>query len=58
LTIVALALGALGPGSWSLDDALDLHDLAGGEGLFLTAVLGFGGAAVLLLTCWRPAASD
>jgi putative oxidoreductase len=58
LTLVALALGALGPGSWSLDDALDLDDLAGGEGLFLTAVLGLGGAALLLLTCWRPPARD
>ena len=58
LTLVGLALGALGPGSWSLDNALDLDDLAGGEGLFLTAVLGLGGAALLLLTCWRPPAAE
>jgi len=58
LTLVALALGALGPGSWSLDDALDLDDLAGGEGLVLTAALGLGGAALLLIACWRPPARD
>ncbi len=58
LTVVALAIGALGPGSWSLDDALDLEDLAGGEGLVLTAVLGIGGAAALLGAFWRRPAAD
>ena len=58
LTVVALAIGALGPGSWSLDDALDLVDLAGGEGLALTAVLGIGGAAALLGAFWRRPAAD
>ncbi len=53
LTVVGLALGALGPGSWSLDGALDLEDLAGTEGLALTAGLGLGGAAALLLGFWR-----
>ena len=53
LTVVGLALGALGPGSWSLDGALDLDDLAGSEGLALTAGLGLGGAAALLLGFWR-----
>ena len=53
LTVVALAIGALGPGSWSLDDALGFDDLAGAEGLALTAALGLGGAAALLLGFWR-----
>ena len=57
LTVVALAIGALGPGSWSLDDALDLEDLAGREGLALTAVLGIGGAAALLAAFWRRPAT-
>ncbi len=57
LTVVGLALGALGPGSWSLDDALDLRDLAGTEGLALTAGLGLGGAALLLVGFWRRPAS-
>jgi len=58
LTVVALCIGALGPGSWSLDDALDLEDLLGAEGLVLTAALGLGGAAALLLAFWRRPAAD
>jgi putative oxidoreductase len=57
LTVVALAIGALGPGSWSLDDAFGLDDLAGTGGLALTAGLGLGGAAALLLGFWRPPAA-
>lgn len=54
LGIVGLALGALGPGAWSLDDALDLRDdLTGTTGLVITAVAGLGGAVLLLATCWR-----
>jgi putative oxidoreductase len=53
LTVVGLAIGALGPGSWSLDDALGLEDLAGADGLALTAGLGIGGAVALLLGFWR-----
>jgi putative oxidoreductase len=51
--VVGLAIGALGPGSWSLDDALGLEDLAGADGLALTAGLGIGGAVALLLGFWR-----
>lgn len=54
LGIVGLAIGALGPGSWSLDDAFDLtDDLTGTTGLAVTAVAGLGGAGLLLATCWR-----
>jgi putative oxidoreductase len=56
LNVVGLAIGALGPGSWSLDDAFGFEDLAGAEGLALTAGLGLGGAAALLLGFWRPPA--
>jgi putative oxidoreductase len=57
LTVVGLVIGAVGPGSWSLDDALGLEDLAGTEGLALTAGLGLGGAIALLVGFWRrPAA--
>src|SRR5215211_389839 len=58
LTVVALVIGAVGPGSWSLDDALGLDDLLGAEGLVLTAALGLGGAAALLLAFWRRPAAD
>ena len=55
LAIAATALGALGPGSWSLDDALDIaDDLAGTTGLAIAAGAGVGGAALLLAACWRP----
>jgi putative oxidoreductase len=53
LTVVALAIGAVGPGSWSLDDALGFDELAGADGLALSAALGIGGAAALLLGFWR-----
>lgn len=57
LAIVGVALGALGPGAWSLDEALDLrHDLSGTTGLAITTACGFGGAALLLAACWRPPA--
>ena len=55
LAVVAAAIGALGPGRWSLDHALDLDgDLDGVVGLGV-AVLGGGlGALVVLATSWRP----
>jgi putative oxidoreductase len=55
LAIAATALGALGPGSWSVDDALDIaDDLSGTTGLAIAAGAGIGGAALLLALCWRP----
>jgi putative oxidoreductase len=60
LSFAALALGALGGGSWSLDRVLVDHDvggchwLYGWHGFLVTAVAGGGGAALLLATCWRP----
>jgi putative oxidoreductase len=53
LTVAALALGALGPGRWSLDRFTGFHP-AGWKGLAITAVLGFGGALLLLAVFWRP----
>jgi putative oxidoreductase len=55
LTVAGLAVGALGPGEWSLDNALDLlDDLTGSTGLLIAAVAGGGGAAALLAGFWRP----
>ena len=57
LAIVGIAIGAVGPGEWSLDDALDIvDDLTGSTGLAIAAIGGLGGAALLLATCWRPPA--
>jgi len=55
LGIVGIAIGALGPGEWSLDDALDIgDDLWGTTGLLIAAIGGIGGAAALLAAFWRP----
>jgi putative oxidoreductase len=53
LAIAALALGALGPGRWSIDRFIN-HQPAGWKGLAITAVLGIGGALLLLAFFWRP----
>ncbi len=53
LTVAGLALGALGPGAWSLDRVAKIH-VAGLAGLAVAAVGGIGGALVLLAICWRP----
>ncbi|HUS43523.1 MAG TPA: DoxX family protein [Ilumatobacteraceae bacterium] len=58
LGIVGLVIGALGPGAWSLDEAIDLNDdLIGGTGLLIAAIGGIGGGAALLAGFWRPATS-
>lgn len=55
LLVCGVLLGAVGPGEWSLDDALELSDdLIGVTGLVIAVVAGGGGAAALLAACWRP----
>lgn len=49
-----VALGATGPGRWSLDGALGLDWVAGIGGLAIAAGAGWGGALILLATSWRP----
>jgi putative oxidoreductase len=59
LTFVGLALAVVGPGEWSLDNALDLlDDLVGAPGLAIAAVAGGGGALALLAGFWRPPAKS
>jgi putative oxidoreductase len=53
LVCVGLAIGALGGGRVSLDNAFDI-DWSGWGGFATTAGAGLGGAALLLITCWRP----
>ncbi len=57
LGCAGVALGAVGPGTWSLDEAFEIRDdLIGVTGLLLSAVAGLLGAALLLALCWRPPA--
>jgi putative oxidoreductase len=55
LIAATVAIGCLGPGKWSLDNAIDFGP-HGWWGLIITLVIGFGGAAGLLVTFWRPPA--
>jgi len=63
MTLIAcgVALGVVGPGHWSLDEAFDLFQtdglpVPGGAGLAIVLAAGFGGAFLLLAACWRPRA--
>lgn len=59
LLFCGIVLGAVGPGSWSLDDAFGLtDDLTGTTGLSIAALAGGGGALGLLGVAWRPPESD
>jgi putative oxidoreductase len=53
LALLALGLGLLGPGGWSVDRALG-WDTGGWAGGAITAVVGIGGALTLLAVFWRP----
>jgi putative oxidoreductase len=56
LAVFALALGALGPGEWSLDKAFDLEfPFEPRKALAVAAVIGIGGTVAYLATFWRPA---
>jgi putative oxidoreductase len=55
ITLVSLAIGAAGGGRLSLDHALGIaEDLSGWTGLAITAVGGGLGAALVLVSSWRP----
>jgi putative oxidoreductase len=49
-----LAIGAMGPGKWSLDNAAGFDWVSGFGSFAVTAVVGLGGAALLLVVFWRP----
>ena len=52
---VGLAIGTIGPGTWSLDEWFDLNDeFVGWAGLLIAAIGGVGGGAALLAAFWRP----
>jgi putative oxidoreductase len=51
---VSLALGALGGGKVSLDNAVGLDSWDGWAGFLTTLIVGGGGALLLLAAFWRP----
>ena len=53
LVAALFALACLGPGEWSLDEAIGFAP-DGWWGLAIAAIVGLGGAASLLLVFWRP----
>ena len=53
LAVASLAIGALGPGQWSIDNGIDFV-LHGWKGFAAAIVIGVGGSAALLVTFWRP----
>jgi putative oxidoreductase len=57
LCMVGLAIGAVGAGRFSIDDAIDLGWI-GWTGLLIAAIAGGGGAALLLAVFWRPPKPD
>jgi putative oxidoreductase len=54
VSALAIAIGTLGAGRWSLDHALKITGFNDWKGLIVTLIGGLGGAALLLATCWRP----
>lgn len=59
LILVAVAIGALGAGGWSVDHAIGIgEDLIGWRGLAIAAGLGGGGGLALLAVFYRPPAKQ
>jgi putative oxidoreductase len=56
LTMLGVTVGTLGPGQWSIDGHVHtLTRLWGWPGFAISLGGGALGAALLLVTCWRPA---
>jgi putative oxidoreductase len=60
LGVLCFAIGALGPGAWSLDEALGLLEplTADGRGALIAGALGLGVGFLTLLACYRPPAKN
>lgn len=59
LIAASIGIGTIGAGEWSLDDAFGWYDdFAGTTGLWLTVIVGFGGAALFLAAFYRPPKKD
>jgi putative oxidoreductase len=59
LGVLSIALGALGPGEWSLDDAFGFSfPFEPGTALLISAALGILGTIGFLAAFWRPKKSE
>jgi putative oxidoreductase len=57
LAILAMALGTIGPGEWSLDDAIGWDfPFEPGTALLISALVGIIGTIAFLAIFWRPPA--
>lgn len=55
LAVLSIALGALGPGKWSLDDAFDVvFPFDAKKAALVAVVIGIGGTIAFLTAFWRP----
>lgn len=50
---IGVAVATIGPGEWSLDEAIGI-DLNGSTGFLISLVGGLAAAAALLAVCFRP----
>jgi putative oxidoreductase len=55
LAAAFFAIGVLGPGKWSLDNAID-YAPSPSTAMWITLIIGVGGAVSLLAVFWRPPA--
>lgn len=53
IALGSLAVGAMGPGGWSVDNAVDIS-FSGWSGLLVSGVVGVGGALLQLAVSYRP----
>jgi putative oxidoreductase len=59
VAVVSIALGTIGPGQWSLDDAFDFSfPFDPKQALLISAIVGIGGAIAFLAVFWRPPKSS
>jgi putative oxidoreductase len=57
LAVLSMALGALGPGNWSLDDAFGISfPFQAPDAGIVAVALGIGGTVAFLAAFWRPKA--
>ena len=55
VAVLCIALGGIGPGTWSLDDAFKIaFPFEHGKAFLITLIVAVGGTAAFLAAFWRP----